>query len=76
MASAPVRVRLESDDETEVTVYTVGRLGTFRERELELRPGAYTVVGSRRGYRDVRHQLVVVAGQEPEPLVVRCEEKI
>ena len=76
VADVKVRVRLESDDETEVTVYRVGRLGKFESHELELRPGTYTVVGSRRGYRDVRRTLVVVAGQRPEPLVVRCEERI
>jgi tetratricopeptide (TPR) repeat protein len=75
-ASKPVLVVLESDNETEVTVYKVGRLGTFTRRSLELRPGRYTVVGSRPGYRDVRRQLVVIAGQDPEPLVVRCEEEI
>jgi len=74
--SAPVRAVLRSDEATEVMVYKVGRLGTFAERALELRPGTYTVVGSRRGYRDVRRQLVVEPGREPEPLVVRCEEKI
>jgi hypothetical protein len=75
-AAIPIRVLIESDDLTEVTVYKVGRLGTFLTHELELRPGAYTVVGSRQGYRDVRRELVVVAGEDPEPLVVRCEEKI
>jgi tetratricopeptide (TPR) repeat protein len=75
-ASTYVRVRLRSDSLTEVVVYRVGRLGTFDDRELELRPGRYTVVGSRRGYRDVRRELVVTAGAEPEPLVVRCEEPI
>jgi len=74
--AVPIRVLIESDDLTEVTVYKVGRLGSFLSHELELRPGSYTVVGSRQGYRDVRHELVVVAGQAPEPLVVRCEEKI
>lgn len=74
--SRPVRVELRSDNLTEVTVYRVGRLGTFEERDLSLRPGTYTVVGSRDGYRDVRRQLVVEPGQEPEPLWVRCEEKI
>jgi hypothetical protein len=75
-ARIPVRVLLRSDDLTEVLVYKVGRLGTFDQRELELRPGLYTIVGSRTGYRDVRHQLRVKAGEVPEPLVVRCEEKI
>lgn len=72
----PVVARLRSDDLTQVVVYRVGRLGTFTERSLELRPGTYTVVGSREGYRDVRRQLRIEPGEEPEPLEVRCEEKI
>ena len=75
-ASTYVRVRLRSDGMTEVVVYRVGRLGTFETRELELRPGRYTVVGSRSGYRDVRHELVVTADGEPAPLTVMCEEPI
>jgi tetratricopeptide (TPR) repeat protein len=75
VSAIPVRVRLESDNLTRVTVYKVGALGTFEQHELELRPGKYTVVGSRKGYRDVRRQLVVEPGEEVT-LVVRCEEKI
>lgn len=75
-ASTPVSVVLESDAMTEVVVYRVGRLGTFTRRELALRPGTYTVVGSREGYRDVRLQLVVTPGSAPEPLVVRCAERL
>ena len=74
--SVPLRVELVSDGLTEVVIYRVGRLGTFERRRLELRPGRYTVVGTRDGYRDVRLELAIVAGEEPEPLVVRCEEKI
>jgi hypothetical protein len=76
IASTPIRVALVSDNLTEVTVYKVGRLGAFEHRVLELRPGTYTVVGRREGYRDVRRELRVVPGQEIEPLTVRCEEKI
>ena len=76
IASTPIRVALVSDNLTEVTVYKVGRLGAFERRVLELRPGTYTVVGRREGYRDVRRELRVVPGQEIEPLTVRCEEKI
>ncbi len=72
----PVRVALLSDTLTEVTVYRIGRLGTFDRRELELKPGVYTIVGSRAGYRDVRRQLKVEPGTPPEPLEIRCEEKI
>jgi hypothetical protein len=72
----PVAVVLESDGQTEIVVHKVGRLGTFERRTLELRPGTYTIVGSRGGYRDVRRQLVVKPAAAPPPLVVRCEEAI
>jgi tetratricopeptide (TPR) repeat protein len=74
--STPVAVVLESDAQTEIMVYRVGRLGTFTRRELNLKPGAYTVVGSRSGYRDVRLQLVVTPGTPPKPLVVRCTDSL
>jgi serine/threonine protein kinase len=75
-ARTSVAVVLESDEKTEVVVHKVGRLGTFERKVLELRPGTYTVVGKRRGYRDVRRQLVVEPEGSPPPLVVRCEEEI
>jgi len=74
--STPVAVVLESDAQTEIMVYRVGRLGTFTRRELNLKPGAYTVVGSRSGYRDVRLYLVVTPGTPPKPLVVRCTDSL
>ncbi len=73
--SVPVPVVIESDAQTEVAVYQVGRLGRFDRHQLELRPGKYTVVGTRDGFRDVRLSLVVRAG-EPTSLVVRCTEAI
>jgi tetratricopeptide (TPR) repeat protein len=75
-ARTPVAVILESDGETEVVVHKVGRLGAFNEKRLDLRPGTYTVIGTRRGFRDVRRQLVVNPAAAPPPLVVRCEEEI
>lgn len=74
--STPVSVTLESDSMTEVVIYRVGRLGTFTRRELALKPGTYTVVGSRAGYRDIRLQLVVAPDSTPKPLVVQCEERL
>ena len=76
VATTPIRVELVSDNLTEVTVYRVGRLGRFTERSLDLRPGTYTVVGSRAGYRDVRRRLTVSPHQSSKPLEVRCEEEI
>lgn len=76
LAVIPVRVRIDSDNLTEVTIYKVGRLGRFDSRSLELRPGLYTVVGSRAGYRDVRHTVRVEAGGDGLVVSVRCEETI
>ena len=74
-AVIPVTVTLRSDGATEVTIYHVGRLGQFAEKTVRLRPGRYTVVGIRPGFRDVRRQILVRA-QGNEPLVIRCTETI
>lgn len=76
VAKTPVTVTLESDNLTEVAVYRVGRLGTFTTHQLTLRPGVYTVVGSRQGYKDVRQTVVVQAEQTSLRVVVQCREKI
>jgi len=75
-ASEPVLVVFESDNLTEVIVFRVGRLGTFNQRKLSLRPGLYTVVGSRQGFRDVRLHLKVVPGTPAAPLMIRCTEAL
>lgn len=75
-AATPLTVRLVSDNATSVSVYKVGKLGSFTTRELNLRPGTYVAVGSRPGYRDVRVEFRVGPELENEPIVVRCEEVI
>jgi len=75
-ASTPVTVELKSDAFTEVTVYRVGELGTFASKLVDLRPGTYTAVGSRRGYRDVRTTFTVLPGREPPAVSVVCSEPI
>ena len=75
-ATRPVLVRLESDEQTEVVLYRVGRLGAFDRFELELRPGTYTAVGTRNGFRDVRREFTVRPGTRAGPFVIRCEEPI
>lgn len=76
LAATPLPVQLQSDEQTEVTLYRVGRLGQFLTRDLELRPGAYTAVGSRPGYRDVRRNFTVLPGQPLDPIRVQCVEPI
>ena len=49
-AATPLRVQLVSDNATNVSVYKVGKLGSFETHELSLRPGKYVAVGSRPGF--------------------------
>ncbi len=75
-AATPLRVQLVSDNVTDVSIYRVGKLGTFANREVELRPGTYVAVGSRPGYRDVRLEFRVAPEIDMQPITVRCEEAI
>jgi tetratricopeptide (TPR) repeat protein len=75
-AETPMRFALASDNQTEVTIYRVGRLGAFERKDMELLPGRYTVVGVRPGYRDVRRELTLLPGSAAPTLVIRCEEPI
>ena len=76
LASKPVPVRIESDQLTTVALYRVGTLGTFAAKDLELRPGTYTVIGSRNGYRDVRQTFTVRPGRNLPPIKIVCVEPI
>ncbi len=75
-AATPLVVKLVSDNATSVSIYKVGKLGSFETHELSLRPGTYVAVGSRAGYRDVRLEFRVAPEIESGPVVVRCEEAI
>jgi hypothetical protein len=75
-AQTPVRLTIESDNVTEVAVYKVGKFGRFAIHEVFLRPGTYTVVGSREGYKDVRKTLRIESGQQPQRISVICKVKV
>jgi tetratricopeptide (TPR) repeat protein len=75
-AQTPVRLIIESDNQTEIAVYKVGKFGRFTVRELILRPGTYTVVGSRKGYQDVRKTFRTEPGQIPQRISVICKVKV
>ncbi len=75
-ARTPLPVTLTSDGLTSVVIYHVGRLGKFTRQQLELRPGTYTAIGSRAGYRDVRRTFTVLPGRDQPVVDIRCEEPI
>ena len=75
-ARIPVEVQLRSDGQTSVSIYHVGHLGQFQDYQLQLRPGTYTIVGSRPGYRNVRKVIRVQPGASPALVEIRCEEPV
>jgi serine/threonine protein kinase len=75
-AQIPVKIIIESDTFTDIAVYKVGKMGRFESRELSLRPGTYTIVGTRDGYQDVRKKIIIKPGQSSLRVIIRCEVKI
>lgn len=59
----PVHLALLSDNLTDVSVPGLGDFGSFLRHDIELRPGRYTVIGTREGYREVRREITVSPGQ-------------
>lgn len=76
VATTPLPVMIESDENTQVTIFKVARLGKFHRREVQLKPGPYTIVGTRAGYRDVRKTFVMTAEQPLTLIAIRCEQPI
>ncbi len=76
LAITPVTVQLQSDNVTDVTLYKIGHLGQFASREMTLKPGRYTAVGTRNGYRDVRREFTVSAEGSKQAIVIQCVEPI
>ena len=75
-AATPLEVTLVSDNQTNVAIFRVARIGAFQTHAMSLRPGLYVAVGSRPGYRDVRVEFRVAPEIEMQPIVVKCEEQI
>ena len=72
----PVLLNMISDNATQVTIPSIGVFGTFGKREIRLKPGTYTVVGTRYGYRAVHQEFTVEPGQQTVTITVSCSEPI
>ena len=72
----PVPLSLVSDSLTRVAIPSIGAFGSFARRDIELKPGHYTVIGTREGYRDVRRDITVSPGQQIQTVNVSCSEPI
>lgn len=75
LARTPVSLVLTSDNQSEIEIYGVGKLGRLEHQTMQLVPGNYIVVASRPGYRDARATLKVRPGKTIT-LDIRCTESI
>jgi len=60
----PVRLSLVSDNATAVAITSIGQFGTFAKRDIQLKPGRYTVIGTRDGFRDVYRDITIARGKK------------
>jgi hypothetical protein len=72
----PVHLSLLSDSLTQVSIPGVGAFGSFSRHDIELKPGRYTVIGTRDGYRDVRREITVSPREQSQTVNVSCSEPI
>ena len=75
-ADKPVHLALTSDSLTQVSIPNVGTFGSFARRDIELKPGHYTVIGTRDGYRDVRLDVTIAPGEDSQTVSISCNEPI
>jgi len=72
----PVHLSLVSDNATDIAIPSIGQFGTFARRDIELKPGRYTVIGTRDGYREVQREITISPGQESQTIRVSCSDPI
>jgi len=73
--SHPVAAVVRSDNQTEIVVRGVGKVGRTIEREIKLKPGEYWFEGKRDGYRSKLIR-VTISPDEPNEIVLVCDEVI
>lgn len=70
--STPIDVIIRSDNKTKLRIRPGKEIGTFQSKTLKVLPGTYEVIGTRRGFKQVIHQLDVKPGSEPIDIKVEC----
>ena len=76
LVKQPIPILLKSDNQTDVSIFKVGKFGKFEQQKLELKMGKYTIVGSRAGFRDVRKVLTLTAEMSDQTITIQCDEPI
>ncbi|MYF02493.1 MAG: hypothetical protein F4227_05875 [Gammaproteobacteria bacterium] len=73
--STPVEVTIRSDNRTKLRINPGKEIGTFRSKMLEVLPGTYEIVGTRRGFKQVTQKLEIKPDSEPIEIKVECRAR-
>ncbi len=76
LANQPISITLQSDNQTDIAIFKIGKFGKFDQRKIELKIGKYIIVGSRAGFRDVRKVLSITSDMSSKIISVHCDEPI
>lgn len=76
LMNLPVEVTFESDGKTRLEVHKIGIFKQISRETVRLKPGSYTVVAKRQGYRDVYMEFHIAPGAEQKTIQVVCKEKL
>ena len=68
----PLQVTLISDGKTEILIPRVGRVAPTERKQIELRPGAYRLIGRCKGALDNELSLIVDSANLPLKVEVNC----
>lgn len=75
-ARMEIPVQIRSDGKTNVTVRKHAELGMITSETVYLIPGRYTITGARNGFRDVREDLVLIAGRPVPEVIIASTERV
>ena len=73
--STPVEVTIRSDNKTKLRINPGKEIGSFRSKTLDVLPGTYEIVGTRRGFKQVTQKLEVKPDSEPIEIKVECRAR-
>ncbi len=72
----PIAVTVISDNKTEVSVRSVGKVGIISKKKVHLKPGRYTFEGARVGFKSKLVQAFIPYDQDKVEVRVICDEPI
>jgi uncharacterized coiled-coil protein SlyX len=71
-----IPVTVTSDNQTNVLVRSVGRVGTVSQKVIHLKPGSYTFEGVRKGYKSKLVRAIIPYDRNSFSVQVICDEPI